>query len=68
MAGLTLGELIAIVLPLAAIELGLLVWALLDLSRRKQVRGGSRLVWLLVVVVFFSMLGPILYLAWGRNE
>ncbi len=67
MGGLSLGELVAILLPLIAIELGLIIWALVDLSRRRTVKGGSRLLWVLVILVF-NGLGPILYLAWGRNE
>ena len=67
MGGLSVGEWIAILLPLVAIELGLIIWALVDLSRRHTVRGGSRFVWLLVIL-FFNGLGPIVYLAWGRNE
>jgi hypothetical protein len=66
-AGLSVGEWIAILLPLVAIELGLIIWAIVDLSRRQTVRGGSRLLWLLVIL-FFNGLGPIVYLAWGRNE
>ena len=67
MDGLSPGELVAVLLPLVAIELGLIIWALLDLRKRKTVKGGSRLVWLLVIL-FFTTLGPIVYLAWGRNE
>jgi hypothetical protein len=65
--GLSTGETVAVLLPLVAIELGLIIWALLDLRRRTTVKGGSRLLWLLVIL-FFTTLGPIVYLAWGRNE
>lgn len=67
MGGLSSGELIAILLPLLIIELGLIVWALKDLARRQTVKGGSRLLWLLVILCF-NTIGPIAYLAWGRNE
>jgi hypothetical protein len=65
--GLSTGELIAILLPLVVIELGLIVWALMDLARRQTVKGGSRLLWLLLILCF-TTIGPIAYLAWGRNE
>jgi hypothetical protein len=65
--GLSTGELIAILLPLVIIELGLIVWALMDLARRQSVKGGSRLLWLLVILCF-TTIGPIVYLVWGRNE
>jgi len=64
--GLSTGEQLAIFIPLAILEFGLLAWALVDLSRRDVVRGGSRLLWVLIIVLF-NLLGPILYLTWGRN-
>ena len=66
MGGLSTGEQLAIFIPLAILEFGLLAWALVDLSRRDVVRGGSRLLWVLIIVLF-NLLGPILYLTWGRN-
>ena len=66
MGGLSTGELLAVFVPLAVLELGLLAWALVDLTRRDAVKGGSRLLWALIIVLF-NLLGPILYLTWGRN-
>ena len=59
--------LLAVVLPLILIEIGLLVWAIVDLVRRERVRGGSKLLWALIII-FISTLGPIIYLVWGREE
>jgi uncharacterized membrane protein YuzA (DUF378 family) len=56
-----------LIIPLAAIQLGLLGFALYDLVKRNRVRGGSKLVWGLVIVLV-SIIGPILYLAIGREE
>ena len=60
---------IALVTLLVAVEVGLLVYALVDLSRRPAgaVAGSSRLLWLLLCV-FVQMIGPILYLAVGRRQ
>jgi len=60
---------IALLTMLVAVELGLVVYALVDLSRRPAtaVAGGSRLLWLLLCV-FVQMIGPILYLAVGRTR
>ncbi|MCZ7661488.1 MAG: PLD nuclease N-terminal domain-containing protein [Thermoleophilia bacterium] len=55
------------IIPIALIEFGLVVWALVDLSRRTRVKGGRRLVWL-VVILLFELIGPIVYLVWGREE
>ena len=59
---------IALLTALIAVELGLLVYALVDLYRRPAtaVAGGSRLLWLLLCV-FVQLIGPILYLAVGRT-
>lgn len=57
----------AVAIPLLLIQLGLIVWALVDLSKRERVKGGSRIVWVIVILVF-EFIGPILYLAWGRDE
>lgn len=60
-------ETILLIIPLAAIQLGLLGFALYDLVKRNRVKGGSKLVWGLVIV-FVSIIGPILYLTIGREE
>jgi hypothetical protein len=57
---------VAVVIPLLLIQVGLIVWALVDLAKRERVKGGSKIIWVLVVVLF-EFIGPILYLAWGRE-
>jgi hypothetical protein len=59
--------LLAVLLPLLAIQLGLLAWALVDLAKRERVRGGSKVIWLLIIL-FVNTLGSIAYLVWGREE
>ena len=58
---------VALLGVLALVELGLLAWALIDLARRPadQVTGGSRLLWLLLCLLF-QLIGPVLYLVVGR--
>ncbi len=57
---------VAVVIPLLLIQVGLIVWALVDLAKRERVKGGSKIVWVLVILLF-ELFGPILYLAWGRE-
>lgn len=57
---------VAVVIPLLLIQVGLIVWALVDLTKRERVKGGSKVVWVLVILIF-EFIGPILYLAWGRE-
>lgn len=58
---------IAVLIPLLLAQVGLIVWALTDLARRDGVKGGSKVLWV-IVILLFEFLGPILYLAWGREE
>ena len=57
-----------LVAPIVIVELVLIVIALRDLLRsERKVRGGSKLMWG-VIIIFFNLIGPILYLAVGREE
>lgn len=61
-------QIIALVVPIIVIQLGLMIAALIDLERdERRVRGGSKLVWALVIV-FVNVVGPILYFVAGREE
>ena len=62
-----MNEDILLIIPLAVIQLSLLGFALYDLVKRDRVRGGNKLVWGLLIV-FVGIIGPILYLAIGREE
>jgi hypothetical protein len=66
-SNINLAQLLPLLIPVAIIELGLLVWALLDIIRRKRVRGGNKVVWIIVVVIF-EIIGPIVYFLFGREE
>ena len=68
MAPLKPEQVIALLIPIIVIQLGLMIAALVDLERdERRVRGGSKLVWA-VVIVFVNILGPILYFIAGREE
>ena len=68
MAPLKPEQIIALLVPIIVIQLGLMIAALVDLERdERRVRGGSKLVWA-VVIVFVNILGPILYFIAGREE
>ncbi len=63
----SIGQLIALVIPIVLIELGLMAFALNDLLRRERVRGGNKWLWV-ILIVFFGLIGPIAYLLLGREE
>jgi hypothetical protein len=54
-----------IVLPLVIIQLVLLITALVSLVK-KQVRGGDKALWA-VIIIFVNIIGPIIYFAVGSN-
>ena len=54
-------------IPLIILEFALLVFALVDLVRRETVTGGNKVVWILVIVLI-NVIGPIVYLLFGRKE
>jgi hypothetical protein len=61
-------SLVLLLLPIAVIELGLIIFSLYDLTRpERKVRGGNKVIWV-IVILFFNLLGPLLYLTVGREE
>jgi len=61
-------QVIALLLPLIVIQLGLIIAALYDLEKEERhVRGGSKLVWVLIIV-FINVIGPIVYFTAGRQD
>lgn len=68
MADLKPEQIIALLAPVVVIQLGLLLAALLDLSREeRRVRGANKMVWA-IVIVFVNLVGPILYFVAGRED
>jgi len=54
-------------IPLILLQLGLIGVALYDLVNRRRVKGGNKLLWG-AVIVLFEFVGPIVYLVLGREE
>ncbi len=53
-------------IPIFLIQLALIAFALLDLSKRDSTRG-PKWVWVLVIL-FVNFIGPIIYFLLGRDE
>ncbi len=58
---------ILLVIPLVLINLGLIVWALIDMANRKRVRWGTKVPWVFIIILF-GYIGPLVYLLFGRLE
>ena len=60
-------EMLPWLIPLVILEFSLMVIALVDLIGRDKVRGDSKIVWALIII-FFGLIGPIVYFIGGRGE
>ena len=60
-------DIIKIVWPLIIFQLLLMVWALIDLAKRKTVKSLPKWAWVLIII-FVNTFGPIIYLVFGRGE
>jgi len=60
--------LLGLILPLILLQLALLIAALIDVTRPgRRVRGDNKLIWVLIII-FVSLFGPLLYFLVGREE
>lgn len=65
---MTLEEVLPFLIPILVLELALIAFALYDLTRpERRVKGGSKLVWG-IVIVLFQLLGPLVYFLFGREN
>ncbi|MDY6825976.1 MAG: PLD nuclease N-terminal domain-containing protein [Bacillota bacterium] len=60
-------DLLKIFWPFLVLQILLMVWAIIDLIRRREVKGLPRWAWILIIV-FINIFGPIIYLVFGRGE
>jgi ABC-type maltose transport system permease subunit len=60
-------DLILAILPVALINLGLVIWCLVDWAKRSRFRFFNKWVWL-CVFLFFQFFGPAAYLIFGRDH
>jgi hypothetical protein len=61
-------QILLLLAPILVIQLGLLILALRDLLEpERRVRGDSKLMWGVIIVVV-NIIGPILYFLVGREE
>ncbi len=62
----SLKEMLPFLIPILLLELALLVVALRDLIRRERTKG-PKWAWALAIVLI-SIIGPVAYLMFGREE
>jgi bacteriorhodopsin len=55
-----------LIIPIVLLQLGLQIFALVDVARREKTKG-PKWIWVLVIV-FGEILGSVIYFIFGRDE
>lgn len=63
----TFTEILPFFIPLLILQLALMIVALVDLIKRQRVRGDNKVLWALVIVLV-NIIGPVVYLIFGRED
>ncbi len=61
-----LRELLPLLIPIILIQLGLMIYCLVDVIRREETNG-PKVLWVLLII-FVDFIGPVAYLVIGRKE
>ena len=61
-----LGDLIWIILPFLILQLSLMVIGLWEWNKKKEYLGTKKVLWLIIILVF-SMAGPIFFLLYSQR-
>jgi hypothetical protein len=60
-------DMLPFLIPLLIVEVALMVIALLDLFKRENMPTNTRVIWALVIILI-NVIGPIIYLIFGRKD
>lgn len=60
-------NLLPVLIPLALLEFGLMIAALVHLLKRGRVKRGSVALWV-VLIILLNIIGPVLYFIIGRED
>lgn len=61
-----IGKLLPLLIPILIIQLGLQIYALVDLYRQPKVRG-SKWMWV-AIIILAEIAGPIIYFIFAKRE
>ena len=61
-------EMLPFLIPLAVVQFALFGYALYHALTHKNYKRGNRTLWIIVIVVCMSFVGPILYFLLGKEE
>ena len=57
-----------LLIPIVIIELALFGYTLYHILTHKTYKRGTRLLWIVLTVVFMNFVGPILYFLFGKDR
>ncbi|GHV43212.1 hypothetical protein FACS189490_13280 [Clostridia bacterium] len=58
---------LAFLIPLAIVQLGLMIAAIIHILRHDNFRFGNRALWI-IISILVNVIGPVLYFVIGRGE
>ena len=64
---IAIADMLPFLIPAIIVELALMVVALVDLFKREHYKSEVKIIWAIVIVIF-GVIGPIVYLIFGRKE
>ena len=62
-----LKEYLPLLIPIAVLQLGLMLAALISILKHKKYKTGNRALWV-ILSLFVSIIGPILYFVLGKTD
>ncbi len=60
-------EYLPLLIPIAVLQLGLMLAALISILKHKNYKTGNRALWV-ILSLFVSIIGPILYFVLGKTD
>jgi len=60
-------QLLPFLTPLALISFGLLAFVIIDIIRKKNTKTLTPVAWL-IIAILIDMIGPVLYIIFGRSD
>ena len=61
-------EYLPLLIPLAIVQIALFLYVLIHIFKHDHYKHGSRILWLVIVLLGSNFIGPILYLILGKEE
>ncbi len=65
--GFDFATILPLLIPILLIQIGLQIYALIDLARQERVRWNNKWIWV-AIIVLGEIFGPIVYFIFARKE